>query len=241
MLWPQRETAACGLATASPTHSESPLNGLSSRESTIAPLASSNCDSDHIICDWRLTIGITFVALVFGIGFIPARNLGGSRFSEATTLCDCRSYRHRMSNDTSRTPTNFSAAISTNKPRSKNCRSRTVPFSFEWMGNSGPFPRPIKERTALRRVPPRRGPFLPSSSIATKARAEQIHSELSRTNRIGGSLSDLSRVEATTAAVLRRAWPKPKIPAPSRLSRSKWSSTSALPRWALISVKPCSV
>ena len=67
MLWPQRETAACGLATASPTrHGDFPLNGLSSRESTIAPLASSNCDSDHIICDWRLTIGITFVALVFG-------------------------------------------------------------------------------------------------------------------------------------------------------------------------------
>ena len=167
MLWPQRETAACGLATASPTHSESPLNGLSSRESTIAPLASSNCDSDHTICDWRLTIGITFVALVFGNWVHTSEDPG--RQSLQRSLCDCRSYRHRMSNDTSRTPTNFSAVISTNKPRSKNCRSRTVPFSFEWMGDSGPFPRPIKERTALRRVPPRRGPFLPSSSIGHKS------------------------------------------------------------------------
>ena len=49
-------------------------------------------------------IGITFVALVFGNWVHTARNLGGSRFSEATTLCDCRSYRNRMSNDTSRRP-----------------------------------------------------------------------------------------------------------------------------------------
>ena len=48
----KRKTAACGLATASPTHSESPLNGLSSRDGRITPLASSRCNSDHRICDW---------------------------------------------------------------------------------------------------------------------------------------------------------------------------------------------
>ena len=49
-----------------------------------------------------------------------------------------------------------------NKPRSKNCRSRTMPFSFEQTGTLRLGP-PFKERAALQRVPPRRGPFLPSS------------------------------------------------------------------------------
>ena len=50
-----------------------------------------------------------------------------------------------------------------------------------------------------------------------------------------------SKTSSETWRRLLPVWPKPKIRAPSQLSRSKWSSTSALPRWALISVKPCSV
>ena len=65
----KKETAACGLATASPTHSESPLNGLSSRESMITPFASSHCDSDHNFCDWQITTGTGLPRLSFGTGF----------------------------------------------------------------------------------------------------------------------------------------------------------------------------
>jgi len=48
----KRETAACGLATASPTHNRAPRDGPGSRETSITPLISPDCDFGHTECDW---------------------------------------------------------------------------------------------------------------------------------------------------------------------------------------------
>jgi len=52
-------------------------------------------------------------------------------------------------------------------------QSSVKPQRYDW-------DRPFNERTALRRVPPRRGPFLPSSSIATKRGQNRLSQNLNR-------------------------------------------------------------
>ena len=136
----------------------------------ITPFASSHCDLDHSFCDWQITTGTGLSRLSSGTGFTVEVEPG--RRGVRLNLGHCHSSGQERHNVSQLDPVaqgprpSWQRArplkISTNKPRSKNCRSRTVPFSFEQTGilRLGP---PFKERAALQRVPPRRGPFLPSS------------------------------------------------------------------------------
>ena len=151
------------LRTASPS-------GLSSRESMITPLASSHCHSDHSFCDWQITTGTGLSRLSSGTGFTvevePGRR--GVRFElRPLPLFGSGTPQRLPTRPSGPRAASFVAKGAATKnldeqTAKQNCRSRTVPFSFEQTGilRLGP---PFKERAALQRVPPRRGPFLPSS------------------------------------------------------------------------------